>query len=64
MDKIVNNQLKKTEQKHSERRRFLKKVAYTTPKLIALGYLARPENANASKFGSTPEPPVDAGDWA
>jgi len=71
MDKIVNNQLKQTEsqteQKHSERRRFLKKVAYTTPKLIALGYLAYPKNAEANLGGAgnqskIPDPP-SGGDW-
>jgi len=65
MDKIVNNQIKETEQKHSERRRFLKKIAYTTPKLIALGYLARPEKASANLNNpSTPPPPGDTGGWA
>lgn len=51
------------EQKHSERRKFLKKVAYTTPKLMALGYLTRPKNANANlNDPSTPAPP-SGGNW-
>lgn len=63
MDNIDNKQNKKieeqTEQNHSERRRFLKKIAYTTPKLITLGYLARPKNANANlNDPSTPPPPT------
>ena len=62
MDTMDNNQNrrtgKKSKQSHSERRKFLKKVAYSTPKLMVLGYLARPDDAKASKFGSTPEPPT------
>lgn len=30
-----------------ERRSFLKKAAYTAPKLITLGYLSRPTSASA-----------------
>lgn len=42
------------------RRDFLKKAVYTTPKLVALGYLARPENSKADFSGGPDGPP---GGW-
>lgn len=42
------------------RRRFLKKAAYTAPKLVALGYLARPKSVKADFSGGPDGPP---GGW-
>jgi len=42
------------------RRDFLKKAAYTAPKLVALGYLARPEHSRADFSGGPDGPP---GGW-
>ncbi len=50
---------KDTETKREERRSFLKKAAYSTPTLMALGTLMRPEKTHAD-FGG---PPSDAGGW-
>ena len=44
-----------------ERRGFLKKAAYATPTLIALGQLVRPREAKAG-FGGPPSDP-QGGAW-
>jgi hypothetical protein len=52
-----NEPVEKSEKSHTCRRTFLKKTAYVAPTLIALGYLARPTNANALPT-STPDAPA------
>jgi len=45
-----------SDQKQSGRRNFLKKTAYTAPKLIVLGYMAKMPAAGASTFDETTGP--------
>lgn len=50
MDSNKNKNTSKDNEKDivkKERRSFLKKAAYTAPKLITLGYLSRPTSASA-----------------
>lgn len=51
---------KQSEKERNGRRDFLKKAAYTAPKLVALGYLARPEHSKADFSGGPEGPP---GGW-
>lgn len=44
------------------RRDFIKKVAYTVPKLIILGSLSRPKKVRADATGGPPPPPGDGWD--
>ena len=46
-----------------ERRAFMKKVAYTAPKLIVLGYLAQSDKAHADGSGGPDGPPGGIGGW-
>ena len=45
-----------SDEKSSGRRDFLKKAAYTAPKLIVLGYMAKASTAGASTFDETTGP--------
>lgn len=55
-EELIGNQ--EPDQKRKARRTFFKKVAYKTPVLIALGYLARPQgNAIAASSNDTNEGP-------
>lgn len=53
---LVSEQHKITD----SRRQFLKKAAYAAPKIVALGYLARPENGRADDSSGPKGPP---GGW-
>lgn len=61
MDKKTGaNKKPPIEENSSSRRAFLKKMAYSTPVLIALGQMARPASANADESGGPDGPP---GGW-
>ncbi len=56
----LNKQEKKDKSKKlltHERRSFLKKTAYATPTLVALGSLMKPTKATAADFGGPPSDP-------
>jgi hypothetical protein len=46
----------------TDRRDFIKKVAYTVPKLVILGSLSRPRKVRADQTGGPPPPPDDGWD--
>ena len=47
----------------TDRRAFIKKVAYTAPKLIVLGYLAESEKVHADGTGGPSGPPGGWNPW-
>jgi len=53
---MKNREIKKDKKEQNTRREFLKKGLYTTPKLIILGTLTKPENSKAG-FGPPPSDP-------
>jgi len=64
MKKESTTSLSSVEEVHkkAERRSFLKKAAYTVPKLIALGYITRPSVGMAeSRIGDGPGGPPGGG---
>jgi hypothetical protein len=52
--KDISNHSEKVEKKNGtfSRRHFLKKAAYATPTIMALGHLTRPTNARADRSGA------------
>jgi len=56
--KLETNEVIKVE---SNRRKFLKKAAYSAPVLLALGQLAKPTKAQADSGG--PSGPPGGGGW-
>lgn len=61
-DKTVSKQLteKSNDEQIVSRRTFMKKVAYTAPTLITLGYLSKAELIHADGTGGPDGPP---GGW-
>ncbi len=58
-DKTVSKQLieKSSDEQTASRRTFMKKVAYTAPTLITLGYLSKAELIHADGTGGPDGPP-------
>jgi len=62
-NKAVSTNTGKYEKEQNSRRGFLKKAAYSTPVLIAMGQLAKPIDAQADGTQSGQSEPVDPPEW-
>ena len=55
--KNLSSKIEKQEEGKVSRRGFLKKAAYSTPVLMAMGQLAKPEKASADSSDGPDGPP-------
>ena len=64
-DKTIseNNLIKEDKHQENSRRKFIKKVAYTAPKLIVLGYLSKADVVHADGTGGPDGPPDGWNPW-
>jgi len=64
-DQTTSNEVVEHSKDNEEisRRKFIKKVAYTAPTLITLGYLSKAELVHADGTGGPDGPPDGFGGW-
>ena len=64
LKELNNDSSKCSENVETDRRAFIKKLAYSAPKLVVLGYLSKNTQVHADGTGGPDGPPTGWNPWS